>query len=92
MEINFYKYCSFENDENSIKVNGTNKIVNLHLNEVELTGTDDEPVACFMIDQRDIKFILEDFEEVTYEQSKHKLIQIKQPKSKLILPNNKIKV
>lgn len=92
VEINLYKYCSFENDENSIKVNGTNKIVSLHLNEVELEGTDGEPVTCFLIDQRDIKYVLEDYEEVTYEKSKHKLIQIEKPKTKLILPNNKIKV
>ena len=92
VEINLYKYCSFENDENSIKVNGTNKIVSLHLNEVELVGTDGEAVTCFIIDQRDIKYILEDYEEVTYEKSKHKLIQIEKPKTKLILPNNKIKV
>ena len=92
VEINLYKYCSFENDENSIKVNGTNKIVSLHLNEVELEGTDGEAVTCFIIDQRDIKYILEDYEEVTYEKSKHKLIQIEKPKTKLILPNNKIKV
>ena len=92
VEINFYKYCSFENDENSIKVNGTNKVVNLHLKEVELLGEDNELHTCFMIDQRDVNFILEDFEEVTYEKKKHKLIQIEQPKTKLILPNNKIKV
>lgn len=92
VEINLYKYCSFENNENSIKVNGTNKIVSLHLNEVELEGTDGEAVTCFIIDQRDIKYILEDYEEVTYEKSKHKLIQIEKPKTKFILPNNKIKV
>ena len=92
VEINLYKYCSFENDETSIKVNGTNKIVSIHLNEIELVGANDEPVTCFLIDQRDIKYILEDFEEITYEKSKHKLIQIQQPKQKLILPDNKIKV
>ena len=90
--INYYKYCSFENDENSVKVNGSNKIVSINLNEIELVGTDGESVTCFLIDQRDIKYILEDFEEVTYEKSKHKLIQIEQPKTKLILPDNKIKV
>ena len=92
VEINLYKYCEFANDPTSIKVNGTNKIINIHLNEVELEGTDGESVTCFLIDQRDIKYILEDFEEVTYEKSKHKLIQIEKPKTKLILPNNKIKV
>jgi len=92
VEINYYKYCQFENDENSVKVNGSNKIVSINLNEIELEGTDGESVTCFLIDQRDIKYILEDFEEVTYEKSKHKLIQIEQPKTKLILPDNKIKV
>ena len=89
--INFYKYCSFENDENSVKVNGSNKIVGIHLDEIELTGDNDEPVTCFLIDQRDIKYILTDFEEITYEQKKHKLIHIEQPKTKLILPDNKFK-
>ena len=92
VEINLHKYCSFENDETSIKVNGTNKIVSLHLNEIEMVGTDGEPVTCFLIDQRDIKYILEDFEEVTYEQKKHTLIKVEQPKTKLILPNNKFQV
>lgn len=91
VEINLYKYCEFENDPNSVKVNGSNKVVNIHLNEIEMTGTDGEPVTCFLIDQRDVKFILEDFEEVTYEKSKHKLIQVEQPKTKLILPDNKIR-
>ena len=89
--INYYKYCSFENDENSIKVNGTNKIVSINLNEIEMVGEKDEPITCFLIDQRDIQYIMEDFDEVTYEKSKHKLIQVEQPKTKLILPNNKIK-
>ena len=91
VDINFYKYCSFENDENSIKVNGTNKIVSINLNEIEMVGENDEPVTCFLIDQRDIQYIMEDFDEVTYEQKKHKLIQVEQPKTILILPNNKIK-
>ena len=61
------------------------------LNEVELEGTDGEPVNCFLIDQRDVKYIIEDYKEVTYEQKKHKLIQVKQPKQKLILPDSKFK-
>ena len=89
VEINLYKYCSFENDNNSVKVNGSNKIVSIHLNEVELINKDGDPVNCFIIDQRDVKFIIEDFEEVTYD--KQKLIKIKQPKKQLILPDNKIK-
>lgn len=90
--INFYKYCQFENDERSIKVNGSNKIVSIHLNEINMVGTDGEPVTCVLIDQRDIQYILTDFKEVTYEQKKHKLVQVEQPKTKLILPDNKIKV
>ena len=90
VEINLYKYCSFENDENSVKVNGSNKVVNINLNEIEMEGTDGEPVTCFLIDQRDVKYILEDYNEVTYEQKKHTLIQVEKPKTKLILPNNKI--
>ena len=91
VEINFYKYCEFKNDPNSVKVNGINEVVDIHLNEIELVDANDEPVRCFLIDQRDVKYILSDFEEVTYEQKKHKLIQVKQPKQKLILPDNKIK-
>ena len=91
VEINLYKYCSFENDENSVKVNGSNKVVSINLNEIEMEGTDGEPVTCFIIDQRDVKYILEDYNEVTYEQKKHTLIQVEQPKTKLILPDNKFK-
>lgn len=90
--VNFYKYCQFENDENSIKVNGSNKIVSINLNEIEMVDKDGEPVTCVLIDQRDIQYILTDFREVTYEQKKHTLIQVQQPKTKLILPDNKIKV
>lgn len=88
--INFYKYCEFQDDENSVKVNGTNKVINLHLNIVEMVGEDGDPVDCFLIDQRDVKYILEDFKEVTY--GKDSKIDIKQPKKQLILPDNKIKV
>lgn len=90
--INYYKYAEFKDDPNSIKVNGTNKIVELHLNEIEMVGENDEEVPCFFIDQRDVQYILVDFKEVTYDQLKHKPVQIKQPKVKLILPNNKIKM
>ncbi len=91
VEINFYKYCSFENDNNSVKVNGTNKVVELHLNEVELTDTEGDPIICFLIDQRDIKYILKDFDEVTYSK-KDSLITITPPKKQLILPTNKVLV
>lgn len=90
--INFYKYCQFEHDENSIKVNGINKIVSINLNEVEMVGENDESVTCVLIDQRDVQYIMEDFKEVTYEKKKHTLIDVVPPKKKLILPDNKIKV
>lgn len=90
VEINLYKYCEFQNDPNSIKVNGTNEVVNLHLNIVELVDKDGEPADCFLIDQRDIKYILEEYKEVTYKDDK--LIKVKQPKQQLILPDSKIKV
>lgn len=91
VEINFYKYAEFANDPNSIKVNGTNKVITFHLNIVEMIGEDNEPVDCILIDWRDIKYILKDFKEVTYNK-KDELIVVKQPKKQLILPNNKIKV
>ena len=90
VEINFYKYCEFKNDENSVKVNGTNQVINLHLNIVEMVGEDNEPVDCLLIDQRDIKYILKDFKEVTYNDVSK--VNIKKPKKQLILPNNKFQV
>lgn len=89
--INFYKYCQFEDDPNSVKVNGSNKIVSINLNQVELDGEDGEPVVCALIDQRDVQYILEDYKEVTYSED-DALIEVKQPKKQLILPDNKIKV
>jgi co-chaperonin GroES (HSP10) len=91
VDINFYKYAVFKEDPSSIKAANDNPIVGLRLKEVEMVDTEGEPITCFLIDQRDIKYILEDYDEVTYEKSKHKLITIEQPKTKLILPNNRIK-
>ena len=91
VEINLYKYCEFVDDPNSIKVNGSNKIVSIHLNEVSLEDSNGNPIPAFLIDQRDVKYILEDFEEAAYE-NKSKLVQVEQPKTKLILPDSKIKV
>ena len=90
VEINLYKYCEFENDPNSVKVNGTNNVINLHLNIVEMVDTEGEPIDCFLIDQREVKYILEDFKEVAYKDNK--LVKVKQPKKQLILPNNKFQV
>lgn len=90
VEINLYKYCEFKDDPNSVKVNGVNQVVELHLNVVDLVNDKGEDVPCFLIDQRDVKYILEDYSEATYKNSK--LINIVPPKKQLILPNNKIKV
>ena len=90
VEINLYKYCEFQNDPNSVKVNGTNQVINLHLNIVEMVGEDGEPIDCFLIDQREVKYIMEDFKEVAYKGDK--LIDVKKPKKQLILPNNKFQV
>lgn len=89
--INYYKYAEFKEDPNSVKAINGNSVVKLHLNEVELTDAEGESVTCFLIDQRDIKYILEDFEECTYN-NKDELIKIEQPKVNLILPSKKIYV
>lgn len=86
--INFYKYAEFKEDPNSVKAMGGNKMVSLHLNEVELVDENDEVVRCFIIDERDVKYILVDFDEVTYNKD-DELIEV--PKLNLILPNNKFR-
>ena len=90
VEINLYKYVVFKEDPNSIKANADNPIVGLRLNEVEMIDNNNEDTTCFLIDQRDINYILEDFDEVAYN-TKDELIKIESPKQQLILPNNKIK-
>ena len=90
VEINLYKYVVFKEDPNSIKANADNPIVGLRLNEVEMIDNNNEDTTCFLIDQRDINYILEDFDEVAYN-AKDELIKIESPKQQLILPNNKIK-
>lgn len=89
--INFYKYAEFKEDPNSVKAMGGNSVVELRLKEVELEGKDGEPVTCFLIDQRDVEYILKDFDEVVYGDS-DELIKVKQPKVNLILPNKKLKI
>lgn len=90
VEINYYRFAEFEKDPNSVKsLEGANTAVNLRLNEVEMEGADGEPVTCFLVDQRDVKYILEDYDEVTYD--KKKMLVVEKPKVKLILPDNKIK-
>lgn len=91
VEINFYKYCVLENDNNSIKVNGSNKVVSLRLNDVTLTNEEDEEVPCFLIDQRDVKYIIEDFTE-SAQPKNGKKIKVIPPSHKLILPDTSLKV
>lgn len=86
--INFYKYAEFKENPNSVKAMGGNRMVNLHLNEVELVDENNEVVRCFIIDERDVKYILVDFDEVTYNKD-DELIEV--PKLNLILPNNKFR-
>lgn len=91
VEINFYKYAELDRDPDSLKsIVGSSRMVNLRLNEVEMEGADGSSVTCFLIDQRDIKYILEDYDEVTYREKKEVLV--KQPEVKLILPDNRIQL
>ena len=90
VEINFYKYAIFKEDPNSVKALADNPIVGFRFDTIEMEGTDGEPVNTIMIDFRDVKYIMEDWNEETYKDKK--LIKIKQPKTKLILPDNRIKV
>ena len=90
--INFAKYAVFKEDPNSLKTQyKDNPIIGFRLNEVDMVDTEGDPITCFLIDFRDIKYVIEDFEEVTYGKGDKK-IKIKQPKKQLILPDNKIKV
>lgn len=91
VKINFYKYAIFKEDPNSVKAMSDNPIVGLRLNEVELLDKDGDTVRCFLIDQRDIEYILVDYDEVVYNK-KDELIKIEKPSHKLILPNNRIRV
>lgn len=80
--INFYKYAELKEDPNSIKAMGGNSVVSLRLNEVELTDDKGESQMCFIIDQRDIKYVIEDSKEITYTQ--------KDDKPVIILPNTNL--
>lgn len=88
--INFYKYAELANEPNSVKAIGSNDMVKLRLNEVELTDENGETQVCFLIDQRDIKYIIEDGREVVYNND-DTLKEIPK-KKKLILPDNKLKI
>ena len=89
VSINFYKYAELLNESNSMKAIGTNDVVKLHLDEVELTDENGETKTCFLIDQRDIKYIIEESREVVYDKD-DTLNEI--PKPNLILPDTKLKI
>ena len=89
VEVNLYKYAVFKEDPNSVKAMADNPIVGLRLNEVELTDENDESVYAFIIDQRDIKYIITDSEEVAYN-DKDELQKVKNPKATIIVPNKKL--
>lgn len=86
--INFYKYAELQEDPNSLKALKGNKMVKLRLNEVELTDDNDESLTCFIIDERDIKYIMTSFSEVAYKDDD---TQVTLPNgNKLIMPNKKL--
>jgi hypothetical protein len=58
---------------------------------VTLTNEEGEEVPCFLIDQRDVKYIIEDFTE-SAQSKKGKKIEIVPPSHKLILPDTSLKV
>ena len=89
VELNLYKYAIMKEDPNSIKAGADNPIIGLRLNEVELIDEEGLVVPCFLIDQRDVKYIIEDYEEVKYNK-KDELVRV--PKKQLILPSRRIKV
>lgn len=91
VSINFYKYAEFKEDPNSVKSLGGNTVVRLHLKEVELVNENGEDVTCFLIDVRDINYVVKDYEEVVYNDNDD-LVKVQKPQVNLILPNTKIKV
>ena len=84
VSINFYKYAEFKEDPNSVKAIGGNTMVKLHLKEVVLTDDEGKEKVCFLIDARDVNYILTDAQEV--------FIEAKKNKANIIMPNKKILV
>jgi hypothetical protein len=89
VEINFYKYAVFKEDPNSLKAMADNPIVDWRLNWVTMTDVEDNDVDCILVDQRDVKYIIEDCDEKTY---KPKVFNASEGKQQLILPSNRIKL
>lgn len=87
VKINYARYAIYKEDPNSVKAMYDNKVVEIRLNEVAMTDEDGNQVMCFLIDQRDIQYILEDYDEVCYNK-KDELVKI--GKTNLILPSKRI--
>ena len=83
VEINFYKYAVLKEDAASVKATYDNPIVGFRLNEVDMVDKKNKPITCILIDQRDVKFIMEDYEEKHCEDSK--IIEVDGP-NQIILP------
>ena len=89
VEINFYKYAVFKEDPNSLKAMSDNPIVGWRMNWVTLTDVDGNEANCILVDQRDVKYIIKDYKEMTYGP---KLLNTSGEKQQLILPSNRIKL
>lgn len=83
--VNYYKYAVFKEDPNSVKAMADNPIVGFRLHEVELSKAESTE-TCILIDQRDIHYIIVDFEEKTYSKAK-----LDDGKQSLILPSSSFK-
>lgn len=84
VKINYYKYAELQEDPNSIKAMHGNKMVKLRLREVEMEDENGDPAPCFIIDLRDIEYIIQEGEEVAYKDDDTT------QKVSLILPNKKV--
>lgn len=89
--INFYKYVEFKHDQNSVKAIDGNSAVKIHLNEVSVLNEEGEEEKCFFIDERDVKYIMKDYDEIVYSDD-DEVVGIAKPKVNLILPNKKLRV
>ena len=87
--INLIRYAKFKEDPNSVKAIADNPIIEFRLNQVDMMDENGNFVPTFLIDQRDIQYVLEDFDESYYGKD-DSLIKIDGPKQ-LILPSNRIK-
>lgn len=90
VEINLYKYAKFKEDPNSVKAMADNPIVEFRLNEVDMVDENGEFYPSFLIDQRDIRYVVLDKDEVTYD--KNDALIMVPDKKKLIIPDKPLLV